>query len=159
MSLFLDFSQQEAFQKVMDYFQQRQCKILTSTPPSFIKAEFGSYLMAGWSNAKCEIEATVTKGDNGSCVNFGFDFRKRLLFWSATGFAAVLLFLIRTSMFSGIDYVSEIPFIVAIVIAVFIISIPLMRYNINLTRRKFIEEFGRFAKLLPYPIDSSKNGK
>jgi hypothetical protein len=151
MSLFLGYSQEESFQKVMDYFQQRQCKILTSTPPSLIKAEFGSYLMAGWSNAKCEIKATVTKGENGSNVNFGFDFRKRILFWSGTALAALLLFLIRTSMFSGIDYVSEIPFIVAIVIAVFVISVPIMRYNINLTKRKFIEEFGRFSKLSQYP--------
>lgn len=145
MSLFLDYSQEEAFQKVMDYFQKKRCKILTSTPPSLIKAEFGEYYTMGWGNAKGVVEATVTKGDNGSYLNFAFDFRKSIFFWSASGLVVLLLIFIRRLWDPSIDYASDIPVFIVIAFLAFISSILLTRYNVNVTRRKFIEEFGRFV--------------
>lgn len=156
MSLFLDYSQEEAFQKVMDYFLKKRCKILMSTPPSLIKAEFGAYYPMAWTNAKSEVEATVTKGDNGSYVNFTFDFRKSYIFLFVSSLVASLLFLLLRVWRTSIDYASEYPIFLVVAFSFFIIAILLGRYSANLTRRKFIEEFGRFAELLPHPIDSSK---
>ena len=44
LSFFVDAPQEEAFQLVMDYFNGRSMKIVASNSPSYVGAEFGSWV-------------------------------------------------------------------------------------------------------------------
>jgi len=49
-------------------------KILTSNPPSYIRAEFGSLASMSPDNSKGEVEISIVKRNGGSYVNLNFSF-------------------------------------------------------------------------------------
>ena len=61
MSLFVNVPEEEAFRLMMDYFTSKQMKILASTSPSYIRAEFGSLTSISLNNAKGEVEAEIVE--------------------------------------------------------------------------------------------------
>jgi hypothetical protein len=79
MSIFVNAPEQEAFHLITDYFASKRMKIVSSNPPSYIRAEFGSWTSISLDNAKGEVEAEITERNGGSYANLNFNFFKEYM--------------------------------------------------------------------------------
>ena len=127
----------------MDYFNGRRMKILTSNPPSYIRAEFGSLASMSPDNSKGEVDISIVKRNGGSYVNLNFSFSlEYLAAFTVTIIGALIAYIIYTML--------EIPFqftlLVILVMVAFVVGI--IGYSVSATRRKFIEEFNMFIQSL-----------
>ncbi len=143
MSFFVNASEEEAFRLVMDYFEGRRMKILTSNSPSYIRAQFGSWVSMSASNSKGEVEINTVKRNGGSYVNLNFDFSKEYL-------AALIVTTIGAVVTLIVYGVLEIePWFTLVVILAFVaIAGGIVGYSISTTRKSFIEEFNMFIQSL-----------
>ncbi len=163
MSWYTNSSQQETYQTVKDYLAGRRYKILVSNSPSYVRAAFGSYLAMSLSTvtAKGEIEASIMKSNDGSYVDFNFDFTKGYL----AGFISAILgaLVCYAGAYWGNTFnLSNVPswaigdasrtfnaIMIGVMFFVFVILMSLEGYYVSRTRRRFIQEFNMFAHSLP----------
>ena len=162
MSLFMDSSQEETFQTIMDYFIGRQYKILVSNSPSLIRAEIGSYMAMSTSTgtAKGDAETTIVKRNEGSYVNFNLNFTKEYIAGFLAAIVAGLIvygvaFWIVSSVFSSSPFWSSASSVYNSLLIggssfAFILVMLVEGYYVSKTKTKFIAEFDRFAKSLPH---------
>jgi hypothetical protein len=143
MSFFVNASQKEAFRLVMDYLTGRRMTISTSSPPSYIEAEFGSLVSLSLDNAKGKVKLNVAKSNGGAYANLNLDFSLEYLAALAVTIIGVLI----TYTYYGM---LEIPFsfTLLIMLSIVILVWGLIGYSVSLTRRKFIEEFNMFIQSL-----------
>lgn len=155
MSWFVGSSQEETFRSLMDYFTGRHMKILTSNPPSCIKAESGSWTSVSSGNAKGDVETDIRKRDGGSYVILNLNFLKEyLMALTAAIIGALFIYgvmwwlVIANPLQRTIDPV-EWNFLSIIVVLLYLaLSIGYLGYNTLLTRRRFMEEFNMFVQSL-----------
>ena len=157
----MNSSQEDTFRSLMDYFTGRRDKILVSTPPSLVRVEVGAYWSWSRGHAKGEAEATITKRNGGSYVNFNFDFTKEYVsgFVVAVIGAVACYFLVSYvarimlldyqswntgSIWSAVNLVAigGMFMIIAVVMA-------LEGSSVSITKKRFIDEFNMFAQSLP----------
>jgi len=145
MSFYVNATQEETFQYVMNYFKGRRMRILTSSSPSHIRVEFGSWLALETSgNEKGEAEANITKSNGGSYVNLNLDFMKVYLVYFAIFLPiAVVIIVVLYQML-------EIPFWFTLIVLLLILLIALAAegYSVSKTKKRFIEEFNMFIQSL-----------
>jgi len=165
MSLFVNVSEEEAFRLMMDYFTSKRMKILTSSSPSYIRAEFGSWTSISPDNAKGEVEAEIMERNSGSYTNFNFSFFKEYLFALIIAISGTLLLCVvmwwrATRDMSRINpadmgnFLFKVNLITAGLSAVmFVVAIGLVVYSTSITRRRFVEEFNMFMQSLPSKKD------
>ncbi len=150
-------SQEEAFQSVMQFFDGRHDKILSSSSPTLVRAEFGELIsMIAVSNAKGEAEVSIMKKEEGSYVNFNFNFKK---FYVANIMVIVTMGLIAFGAYywiTGIvlsNFSPEVfgdtmatfyPLTILLFVLYFIFSISIEVYSVRRTRKKFLKEFRMF---------------
>jgi len=141
MSFFVNASEEEAFRLVMDYFEGRRMKILTSNAPSYIRAQFGSWVSMSPSNSKGEVEINTVKRNGGSYVNLNFDFSKEYL-------AALIVTTIGAIVTLIVYGVLEIEpwFTLVVILAIVAIVGGIVGYSVSATRRSVIEEFNMFIQ-------------
>ena len=144
MSFFVNASQEEAFHLVMDYFTGRHFKVHTSNPPSYIKAEFGSWISFETSgNAKGEVEANLVKRNSGSYINLDLSFGKEYITNAMMLVVAVSVTLV---IFDGLGF--DFPFILSMLLFEVAILLGFVGYAVSKTRRRIIEEFNMFIQSL-----------
>jgi len=154
MSLFVDSSQEETFNSVMDYFTTRRMRILTSNSPNYMRGEFGNWFSMSSGNAKGEVEVSIMKKDNGSYVSLNFNFFKDYMAGLFLGIlGSILVYLVVNVMLSRYpqDYIEfiepSIPFfVIAGILIVFGIVTAFSAYDVSKTRGRFIEEFNMFIQ-------------
>lgn len=125
----------------MDYFNGRPMKVIASNPPSYIKAEFGSWTAMVLDNAKGEVTARIVKRNGGSYANLNLSFALEY-------FSALLLTIvgaISTYIFYDLLRIPSMWALFVILIEVVMIW-GIVRSSASLTRRKFIEEFNMFIQ-------------
>lgn len=161
MSLFMNSSQEETFQTLIDYFVGRRNKILFSNKPNLIRAEIGAYWAMSRGNAKGEVETTIAQRNEGSYVNFNFSFTKEYIMGVIASFIGTIIayFLgwgVANAMISRMPFanIADLSLIINGILAFGIIMIFLMvmameGQNASTTKKKFIAEFDMFAKSLP----------
>jgi hypothetical protein len=154
MKRYITSSQEETFQTLTDYLTEKNAKILISNKPDLIVAEFGVYFDPKEKNIKGVVKASISKTDNGSCINFNFNFTKNFIaaFTLVTilGVASLALayffsnlnFSVFFDPFGRILMLLFLCFVVAVIIAVEIKSALK-------TKHTFIAEFEMFAKSTP----------
>lgn len=155
MSWFLSASQEETFRLLMDYFGVRHMKILTSNPPSYIRAESGSWASVSPGNAKGDVEADIRKRNGGSYVilnvNFFKEYRMALI---AAIIGALFIYgvmwwlVIENPLQRTINPVEWNFHAITVVLLYLALSIGYLGYNTLLTRRRFMDEFNMFAQSL-----------
>jgi small-conductance mechanosensitive channel len=162
MSIFVNAPEQEAFLLITDHFASKSMKIVTSSPPSHIRAEFGSWTSISLDNAKGEVEVEITKRNGGSYTNLNFNFFKEYLFALIIAIFATLLLCVMmwwraTRDMSHIapaevgNFLFRISLItVGLSAVMFVVAIGLVGYSTSLTRKRFIEEFNMFVRSLPF---------
>ncbi|NWG10839.1 hypothetical protein HXY33_03685 [Candidatus Bathyarchaeota archaeon] len=161
MSLFVNASEQEAYLFITDYFASKHMKIVTASPPSRIRAEFGSWTSMALDNAKGEIEVEITtKNNGGSYTNLNFSFRKEhTLAWMMAIFATLILCgmmwwrtsldIARINPANTASFLFEVGLItVGLSAIMFAVAIGLVAYSTSATRKRFIEEFNIFIQSL-----------
>ena len=165
MSIFVNAPEQEAFLLITDYFASKDMKIVNSNPPSYIRAEFGSWTSISLDNAKGEAEAEITERNGGSYANLNFNFFKEYLFALiiaifGTLFLCVVMWWRATTDMSQINPVDVGNFLfkvslitVGLSAVMFVVAIGLVGYSTSITRRRFIEEFNMFIQSLPSKKD------
>lgn len=162
----MNSSQEDTFRSLMDYFNGRRFRILVSNQPYLIRAEIGAYWSMSRGDAKGEVEASITKRNGGSYVNFNFNFTKEYitgLIASSIG-ALVLYFLgwgvanmiiSRMPSANGVDLSLLSLFVNGVIIfgivMIFLAVMAIEGQNASITRKKFINEFNTFAQSLPPP--------
>jgi len=145
MSFYVNATQEETFQYVMDYFNGRHMKMQASNSPSYIRVEFGSWFALETSgNAKGEAEANIAKKNGGSYVNLNLDFGKEYLVSSA-----VFLPIIAVAMVIFYEML-EIPFWYSLIVLLIMLIVVLAGegYSVSKTRKRFIKEFNMFIQSL-----------
>ena len=162
MSLYLNSSQEETFQTIMDYFRGRRYKILVSNSPSLIRAEFGSWhsLSVSSGTAKGEAEATIIKRNGGSYVNFNFSFMKEYLSGLIVAVVIFPIVYLIAQWFAG-SYFSQLPasvvadawgifnpILIFLIMIGFALIMSMEGLLVSKTRKRFIEEFNVFAQSL-----------
>jgi small-conductance mechanosensitive channel len=162
MSLFVNASEQDAFLLITDYFASKSMKIVTSSPPSYIRAEFGSWTSISLDNAKGEVEVEITKRNSGSYTNLNFSFFKEYLFALIIAIFATLLLCVTMWWRATRDMSHVAPaevgnslfrislITVGLSAVMFLVAIGLIGYSTSLTRRRFVEEFNMFIQSLPF---------
>lgn len=158
----MNSSQEETFQTIMDYFTGRRYKILVSNAPSLVRAEIGSYWSMSRGDAKGEVEATITKRNSGSYLNFHFDFTKEYMAGLLVAAIGAFLLYIVGSLLAGVIYPRLFPFqdisglllifnILLIGGVLFFLAIIMLLegYSVSRARKRFNAEFDRFTKSLP----------
>jgi uncharacterized Tic20 family protein len=165
MSIFVNAPEQEAFLLITDYFASKRMKIVSSNPPSYIRAEFGSWTSISLDNAKGEVEAEITERNGGSYANLNFSFFKEYLFALIIAiFGTLILCVIMwwratrdTSQINPADvgnFLFKVSLItVGLSAVMFVVAIGLVVYSTSLTRRRVIEEFNMFMQSLPSKKD------
>jgi hypothetical protein len=162
MSLFANVPQQETFRLITDWFASKRMKILIARPPSYIKAEFGSWTSISFDNAKGEVEAEITERDDGTYVDLNFSFFKEYL-------SALLIAVFATLALCVIMWfraTADIPLIspanvenvilrmslitVGLSAVMFAAAIGIVGYGTALTKRKLIDQFKAFVQSLPF---------
>lgn len=165
MGLFVNASEKEAFLLITEYFASKRMKIVSSNPPSYIRAEFGSWTSMSLENAKGEVEVRITARNGGSYSNLHFSFFKEYL--SALMIAVfgtmvlcVVMWWRTTRDLSRINPVNVESFLiktslitVGLSAVMFAVVIGIVAYSIALTRRRFIKEFNVFTQSLPTKQD------
>jgi hypothetical protein len=161
MSLFVNASEQEAFLLITDYFASKSMKIVTSSPPSHIRAEFGSWASISLDNAKGEVEVEITKRNGGSYTNLNFSFFKEYLFALMIAIFGTLFLCVVMSWRASTDMsrinpadVGNFLFKVSLITVglsavMFVVAIGVVGYSTSLRRRRFVEEFNMFMQSLP----------
>jgi hypothetical protein len=156
-------TQEESFQILTDYFNGRRYKILYANSPAIVRAEFGGYMALSISTgtAKGEVEASITKANNGSYANLHFNFMKEYMI----GLIGAILCALVTY---GIGYwsanasISKLPayalsdawgtfnaVMIPVAFLAFVFVMLLEGYYVSKTKKKFVAEFENFAKSLP----------
>lgn len=155
MSWFVNASQEESFRLLMDYFTGRHMKILTSNPPSYIKAESGSWTTISPGNAKGDVEADIRRRDGESYVILNLNFLKEYLMAliaaiiGALFIYGVMWWLVIVNPLQRVIDPLEWNFLAIIVVLLYLaLAIGYLGYNTLLTRRRFMEEFNMFAQSL-----------
>lgn len=143
LSFFLNVPQEEAFHLTIDYLKGRRLKILSSSSPSYIKAEFGSWASVSFDNSKGKVEINVAKRNGGSIANLNFDFSFEYL-------AALMVTIISALIIYIIYTILEIPlgFALSVIFVMVAIVVGVIGYSVSQTRRRFIEEFNMFIQSL-----------
>jgi uncharacterized membrane protein len=144
MSFFVNASQEEAFRLVMDYFNGRRMKILSSNSPSYIRAKFGKVLALETSgNAKGEAKTNIMKRNGGSYVNLDLDFFEYYL----TSFVATAIFAVVAVI---IYQMLELPFWLSLIILPTMALVALVGagYSVSNTRKRITQEFNMFIQSL-----------
>ncbi len=159
MSYDLNSSQEETFQSVMDFFERRHDKILISKEPSLVKAEFGAlFSMIEIENARSQAEASITKKNGCSHIDFKFDFTKFYVA-SVIGIAALGMVVFGAFYWANVIVLSNFsphaagdptatlyPLGSLLFILYFVLSILIEAYSAKRTRKKFLKEFTKFTK-------------
>jgi uncharacterized Tic20 family protein len=165
MSIFVNAPEQEAFLLITDYFASKHMKIVSSNPPSHIRAEFGSWTSISFDNAKGEVETEITERNGGSYTNLNFNFFKEYLFALIIAISVTLLLCVIMWWRATTDMprinpadMGNLLFKVSLITVglsavMFVVAIGLVVYSTSLTRRKFIEEFSMFMQSLPSKKD------
>ena len=165
MSIFVNAPAQEAFLLITDYFASKRMKIVSSNPPSYIRAEFGSWTSISLDKAKGEVEVEITEGNGGSYSNLNFTFFKEYLFALLIAIFGTLILCVimwwrATRDMSQINpadvgnFLFKVSLItVGLSAVMFVVAIGLVVYSTSLTRRRFIEEFNMFIQSLPSKKD------
>jgi hypothetical protein len=164
VSLYINSSQEVAFQSVMDYFIGRGDKILISNSPSLVKAEIGSWLSLTLplqsGTAKGEVEATIMKRNGGSYFDLNFNFTKEyvsgvlgaifdafMVYIISIGIASLVTSHLPSNTASSLMAIFN-PVIVFAVVILFAVIIVMERRLVVRTRKRFLEEFNTFAQSL-----------
>jgi hypothetical protein len=158
MSLYVDLHQENAFRIVLNYFERRHLKVVASIPPSYVKAELGSWWDFGEiSKPKGEVEANICEKDNGCVVNFAFDFTSdylktfmEVMFTIALIWIVFLAFSALSSLskaFSPPDGTVQVVLMAVGLIGVEVAAGVLRRY---LAGKSLIKGFDRFLKKSAY---------
>jgi len=165
MSLFVNVPEEETFRLITDCFASKRMKILIANPPSYIRAEFGSWTSISLDNAKGEVEAEIKERNGGSYANLNFNFFKEYLSALMIAILGTLLLCVvmwwrATRDMSRINPADMENFLfklslitVGLSAVMFVVAIGLVGYSIALTRRRFIEEFNMFIQSLPSKKD------
>lgn len=163
MSLYMNSSQEETFQSLMDYFTGRRYKILVSNSPQLVRAEIGSWMSmtVASGTAKGEAEATIIKRNGGSYVNFNFNFMKEyvsgliscvlgaLIIYAVVYWIGGAYFSRLPSQAVGDVWAIVNPSIIVGIVLLFAIVMSMEGYLVAKTRKRFIAEFNTFAQSLP----------
>jgi hypothetical protein len=161
MSMFINASCSEAFLLITDYFASKRMKIVGSNPPSYIRAEFGSWTSISLDNAKGEVKAEITERNGGSHVNLNFSFFKEYLMALIIAISATLILCVvmwwRTTrdipQINPADvgnFLFKVSLITVGLSAIMgVATIGLVVYSTSLTRRRLIGEFNMFTQSLP----------
>lgn len=166
MSLFINEPVDDAFHIMMDYFLGRRMKILTSVSPCYVKAELGVWVSMSLGKAKGEVEATITKRDNGCYVNLMFSFLKEylgnLIITVLGGFVSyeVMWWSVNEYALRGVAPSAREGFLlfanwlmITGLITIFVIVMAISVYNVSQTKKRFIEEFNEFVQSVPSKKD------
>jgi len=128
----------------MDYFAGRHFKVHTSNAPSYIKAEFGSWISVETSgNAKGEVEANIVNRSSGSYVNLDLSFGKEYI---ANAMMLVVAVSVTLVVFEGLGF--DFPFILSMLLFEVAVLLGFVGYAVSKTRRRIIEEFNMFIQSL-----------
>jgi hypothetical protein len=149
-NVFVDAPQEGVFSSAMAFLDERHMKILHSTPPSFIRAEIGSYNSMSLSEAKGEVEINMTATKDGCHVTLKFSFIKDYaadMMVAAAGSCILSLFawLLPEKLSFPASFYQSATFtlIVSMAVSFPIAAFALARYSTSLTKRKFMEAFKR----------------
>lgn len=130
-------------------------KILTSNPPSYIRAEYGSWTSVSSGNAKGEVEANISKRNGGSYVILNLNFLKEYLMALIAAIIGALFIygvmwwlVIVNPLQRTIDPVEWNFHAIIVVLLYLALSIGYLGYNTLLTRRRLMDEFNMFAQSL-----------
>lgn len=159
----MNSSQEDTFRSLMDYFNGRRFRILVSNQPYLIRAEIGAYWAMSRGNAKGEVEASITKRNGGSYINFNFSFTKEYITGLiASSIGALVAYVLGWGVANMM--ISRMPFanvadlslfvngiIVFGIVMIFLAVMTIEGQNASITRKKFINEFNTFAQSLPPP--------
>lgn len=152
MSLYVDSTQEETFRLMTDYLTGKRMKIVVSTAPSYIRAEFGSWSLSELSYPKGEIEANIQERDSGTDVNFIFNFTNEYLrifmevcFALALIWTAFLLFSTLRPFGIGLSFSEGLVPVTLLTVAVVAVELTVYALRIPLTRKNLAKGFNRFA--------------
>lgn len=149
MSFFVNASQEEAFGLVMDYLEGRRMKILTSNPPSYIRARIGTWA-SSFASSPGEVEFNITKRNGGSYVNLNFNFLTAYLgglLVAIIGALIIFIFTIRLPTTNPLKVIAP-WFALGFSGIVFFLYMGVIEYDASQTRKRFIEEFNMFIQSL-----------
>jgi hypothetical protein len=137
-------------------------KILIARPPSYVKAEFGSWTSISFDNAKGEVEAEITERDDGTYVNVNFSFFKEYLSALLIAVFATLALCVIMWFRASVDIPQVSPanaedailrislLTVGLSAATFVVAIGIVGYSTALTKRKLIDQFNAFVQSLSF---------
>lgn len=155
MSLFVDSPQKEVLRLVTEYLTKRRMKIVASMPPSYVKAEFGSwsFLSELAPYPKGEIEANIQGRDAGSDVSFIFDFSNEYLriFLEALLTTALIwiFFLVYSTvnpLGTALRFSEGIAPVTLVTVALVAFEVAVYSLRISLTRKNLIKGFNHFIR-------------
>ena len=161
MSLSVDAPQEEFFRLAVDFFSERQMKVLESTPHHYIMVGFGSWTSLSFGSGKGEVEVDIEKKDGGSRVSLDFDFSiNYVVYFLIAIVSAFIVYAVLSSFVnawaSGIgnflireDYLSKANlYIISGTLILFFLGILVSVIEVSMTRKRFMREFNLFAKSL-----------
>ena len=145
MSFYLNTDQEEAFNLVTDYLNERHMKILDSTPSSHIEAKFGSLWSLSPNNEKGNAKIEIVKKKKGRLINIEFDFSSTLvLALAVTIMTAIILFSFLTNI-SRMDAYRSALLAFGLLPALLLATAA---YSFSATKKGFLEEFNKFVQSL-----------
>jgi hypothetical protein len=156
MNLYVDSPREEAFRLVTDYFTKRRMKIVSSMPPSYVKAECGSwsFLSELALYPKGEIQANIQARDTGSDVSFVFDFSHEYLriFLEALLTTALIwiFFLVYSTVNpwgTALRFSEGVAPATLITTALVALEVVVYGLRLSLTRKNLIKGFNRLIHL------------
>jgi len=165
MSFFIDASEQEAFDLIVDYFRVRRMKILDSSSPSYIRAEFGSWTSISPDNARGEVEVEIKGKNGGSYANLSLRFLKEFVAALIIAVFGTLLLCILmwwrvmrdsaridpADMGNFLFRVNLVTFGLSAIL--FAVTVGLVAYSTSVTRQRFVRELSAFVQSLAAKSD------
>ncbi len=151
MSFSVNATTEEAFRLVADFFEMRRMEILSSDPPSYVKARFGSWASVSFDNAVGVVETKIAKKDGASYLNLYFGFRGEYLVVVVSTIVLASIFFVfawAQALAGRVDFLLGTMWTILIASIFFVLSGTIVAYSTSKTRRRIIEEFNMFVQSL-----------
>jgi len=155
MSLYIDASQKEAFNYVTDYLTSRHMKVLSSQPPTHIRARFGQWISLSFGNGRGDVEVHTVAKNGGSYINLNFNFKNLYtVYLTISIIGAIIVYgalsWIASQRAAALRLSPMNTNLLNLIIALFSFALimALSGYEAQQTRRKFIQEFNMFIQSL-----------
>jgi len=156
--LFIKSSQEKIFSSLIEYFNRKSVKILSSSSPSYIRVKLGSLRSLPFKgDAKGEVEVNITEKNEGSDAYLNFNFFEE--YQVGTAGAITLTVILYSIVYALSIYLSDfitwfrgffsVIFLGGTFLFFAFTVVGLSIYATSLTKRKFIQEFNVFTKSLP----------